>query len=72
MMQYYGASQNECLIFEDSYTGVVESKNAGIEIINIYDKYADLDRDKINLIINYIIKNYKQFIDYFEKTYMKL
>lgn len=71
-MQYYGASQNECLIFEDSYTGVVESKNAGIEVINIYDKYADLDRDKINLIIDYSIENYGQFIDYLEKIYMKL
>ena len=71
-MQYYGASQNECLIFEDSYTGVVESKNAGIEVINIYDKYAYLDRDKINLIIDYSIKNYRQFIDYLEKIYMKL
>ena len=47
IMQYYNASPNECLIFEDSYTGVLAGKNAGIEVINIYDKYADLDRKKI-------------------------
>lgn len=48
IMQYYNASPNECLIFEDSYTGVLAGKNAGIEVINIYDKYADLDRKKLN------------------------
>lgn len=47
IMQYYNASPNECLIFEDSYTGVLAGKNAGIEVINIYDKYADLDRKKL-------------------------
>ena len=46
IMQYYNASPSECLIFEDSYTGVLASKNAGIEVVNIYDKYADLDRKK--------------------------
>ena len=69
IMQYYDASPSECLIFEDSYTGVLASKNAGIEVVNIYDKYADLDRDKINAITDYSIVNYRQFIDYIEKTY---
>ncbi len=50
-------------IFEDSYTGVLASNNAGIEVVNIYDKYADLDRDKINGITDYSINNYKEFIE---------
>ena len=70
IMQYYGASPDECLIFEDSYTGVLASKNAGIEVVNIYDKYADLDRDKINAITDYSITNYRQFIDYLERIYI--
>lgn len=70
IMQHYGANPDECLIFENSYTGVLASKNAGIEVINIYDKYADLDRDKINSITDYSIKNYRQFIDYLERTYI--
>lgn len=70
IMQHYGASPDECLIFEDSYTGVLASKNAGIEVINIYDKYADLDRDKINLITDYSITNYIQFMDYLERIYI--
>jgi len=69
IMQYYNASPNECLIFEDSYTGVLASKNAGIEVVNIYDKYADLDREKINEVTDYSIKNYKEFIDLLNLLY---
>ena len=69
IMQYYHANPDECLIFEDSYTGVLASKNVGIEVVNVYDKYADLDRDKINAITDYSIENYRQFIDYLECTY---
>lgn len=63
IMQYYNALPNECLIFEDSYTGVLASKNAGIEVINIYDKYADLDRKKINETTDYGIESYQEFIE---------
>lgn len=70
IMQHYNASPDECLIFEDSYTGVLASRNAGIEVVNIYDKYADIDRDKINLITDYSIATYRQFIDFLERTYV--
>lgn len=69
IMQHYNARPDECLIFEDSYTGVLASKNAGIEVVNIYDKYADIDRDKINAITDYSITTYRQFIDFLERTY---
>lgn len=63
IMKHYNATANECLVFEDSYTGVLASKKAGIECVNVYDKYADIDRDKINKITDYSIKEYKEFID---------
>ncbi len=55
-------------MFEDSYTGVLASKNAGIECVNVYDRYADLDRDKIETIADYSIKNYREFLDLVEAT----
>lgn len=70
IMQHYNAKPKECLIFEDSYTGVLASKNAGVEVVNIYDKYADVDRDKIDAITDYSIANYRQFIDLLERTYI--
>ena len=69
IMQYYNAVPNECLIFEDSYTGVLASRNARIEVVNIYDKYADLDRTKINELADYSIENYGEFIELVNSLY---
>jgi len=69
IVKYYNAKVEECLIFEDSYTGVLASNRAGIEVVNIYDKYSDNDRDKINKSTDYSISNYREFIDYVNKLY---
>lgn len=71
IMQYYNATPTECLIFEDSYTGVLASYHAGIEVVNIYDKYADVDRDKINEITDYSIHDYNEFIDLVDSIYSR-
>ena len=63
IMNYYKVNPSECLIFEDSYTGVLAASRAGIEVVNIYDKYSDVDRDKINEITDYTIKDYNEFIN---------
>ena len=69
IMQYYNATPNECLVFEDSYTGVLASKNAEIECVNIYDQYADVDRDKIEAIADYSIKGYGEFLSLVEEIF---
>lgn len=66
---YYHASASECLVFEDSYTGVLTAKNAEMEVVNIYDIYADVDREKINFMTDYRIDGYKEFINYVESLY---
>lgn len=63
IMNYFGAKPQECLIFEDSYTGVMAANRAGIEVVNIHDKYADVDRDKINSLTDYSVSTYGEFID---------
>ena len=63
-MEHYSATPDKCLIFEDSYTGVLAASRAGIEVVNIYDKYADLNRDQINELTDYRIDNFRQFIDF--------
>lgn len=69
IIEYYNATPNECLIFEDSYTGVLAGHNVKIETVNIYDKYADLDRNKINEITDYSINNYQEFINFVNSIY---
>ena len=63
VMDHFKVKPDECLIFEDSYTGVLAAKNAGIDVVNIYDKYADMDREEIDAITDYSIKDYKEFIN---------
>ena len=71
IMNYYNVSSDECLIFEDSYTGVLAGHNAGIEVINVYDKYSDDNRDKINSLSDYYIDNFDEFIDFLKDYYSK-
>ncbi len=71
IMQHYHSTPSECLTFEDSYTGVLASRNAGIECVNIYDQYADIDREKIREITDYSIKNYREFLNLVNETFPK-
>lgn len=64
VMEYYNAEPSECLVFEDSYTGVLASNKAGIEVVNIYDRYADVDRKKINELTDYSIEGYDEFLEF--------
>ena len=62
-MEHYNAKPEECLIFEDSLTGVLAAKNANVEVVNVYDKYADIDREEINKITDYSITSYQEIIE---------
>ena len=63
IMNHFNIEPSECLIFEDSYTGVMAANRAGIEVVNIYDKYADGERGLIDELTDYKISNYKEFIN---------
>lgn len=62
VMKHFDVEPSECLVFEDSYDGVLAAKRAGIEVVNIHDKYSDVDRERINEITDYSIPNYDDFI----------
>lgn len=47
------ANVEDCISFEDSIEGVKSSLNAGIEVIAIYDKYSDNNREEINELSTY-------------------
>ncbi|MBR4830535.1 MAG: HAD family phosphatase [Bacilli bacterium] len=63
IMNHFGVNPEDCLVFEDSLTGVIAAKNADIEVVNIYDAHAEIDREAIDSITDYKISNYKEFID---------
>lgn len=57
-----GKNREESIILEDSLNGVKAAKAANITTAVIYDKYSDADREKINSIADYEIKNYYELI----------
>ncbi len=62
VMKELNVKKEECLIFEDSLVGIEAGKNAGIEVVAVYDRYSDRDREKINELSDYQINNYEEVI----------
>lgn len=58
---------SRCVVVEDSLTGVMAAKNANIDVIVIYDKYSDKDREKINELADYNVANFKELIELFKE-----
>ena len=54
----------ECLVVEDTLTGIEAARKANIETAVMYDKYSDSKRDKINELSQYQFKDYNEMIEY--------
>ena len=55
-------TKEESMVIEDSLNGVKASKKAGITTTVIYDKYANHDREQINALADYEVKDYYELI----------
>lgn len=62
VLEEFKVSKEQCLIFEDSLIGIDAANNAGIEVVVMYDKYSDLERDEINKKATYSFNNYREVI----------
>lgn len=60
VLREWNATPDECLIFEDSLVGVEAANAAGIDVISMYDKYSDCDRDEINSRVKAHFNNYEE------------
>lgn len=59
---------SKCVVVEDSLTGVLAAKNANLDVIVVYDKYSDKDREKIKELADYTVLNHKELIDLFKES----
>lgn len=62
IMKELQVTKEQCWIFEDSLIGVDAANNAGIDVVAMYDKYSDLERDEIEKKSSYNFSNYKDVI----------
>ncbi len=44
------------------------AKNANLDVIVVYDKYSDKDREKINELADYNVANFKELIEIFKES----
>ena len=56
---------SKCIVIEDSLSGVLAAKNANLNVIVIYDKYNDKDRERINELADYNIASFRELIELF-------
>ncbi|WP_407307199.1 HAD family hydrolase [Acinetobacter sp.] len=62
-IQHFGFKADECLIIEDSLIGVEAAKQAGIDVIAIYDQYSAHEREEITAQANYFVQDYAELLN---------
>lgn len=67
VMEIMGVRPNDCLVVEDALMGVQAANGAGIDVVSIYDKYSDADREKINKIVKRKFDTYEQMLEEINK-----
>ena len=63
ILKELNVKKEECLIIEDALIGVEAANNAGIDVAVIYDKYSDVDREKIEKLSQYSFSGFKEMLD---------
>lgn len=58
---------SECLVVEDSLSGVQAGKNAGIEVLNIPDECSSKHQSEIDNIVDYKLNNLKELFEILEQ-----
>ncbi len=63
MVEKLGMKPYECLAIEDSLHGVQSAVMAGLQVLSIYDKHSDIDRDFINSLSDYTATSFDELIE---------
>lgn len=62
VMKKLNAKPEECIVFEDSINGVISAKEAGLEVVAVYDEFAANEQDLIHKIADYKIESFAELI----------
>lgn len=62
VLEILNVNADECIAVEDSIEGVSSAKAAGLEVINIPDKFSEKNQDKIDQLCNFKFENFEKFL----------
>lgn len=62
VMEKLGAKPHECIVFEDSLNGIISAKDAGIDVVAVYDESAQNEQDVIDKIADYKVESFSELI----------
>lgn len=57
-----GAKPKECIVFEDSLSGAIAAKSAGLDVVSVYDESAKFEQDRLGMIVDYKIESFDELI----------
>lgn len=60
--RHFQLQPEECLIIEDSLIGVEAGKQAGIEVVAIYDRYSAHELEEIKAKADYFVQDYTELL----------
>lgn len=63
--RHFQLQPEECLIIEDSLIGVEAGKQAGIEVVAIYDPYSAHELEEIKAKADYFVQDYAELLQQF-------
>ena len=55
-----GVDKHRVIAIEDELVGVIAAKNAGIDVISVYESHSDHDREEIDRLSTYTAKDFMQ------------
>ena len=57
-----GINPCDCVVFEDILAGIKGAKEGGFYTVGVYDKYSDIDKNKIQELADLYIYNFKELL----------
>ena len=66
VVELLGAKKRECVVFEDSLAGVMAAKEAGLEVVAVYDPSAANEQEYIAQLVDYQVESFDELIKVLE------
>ena len=57
-----GVKRKDCIVFEDSLSGAISAKRAGLEVVSVYDESAKFEQEQLEQIADYKIESFDELI----------